>query len=90
MASGLQSKDLLNALYIKCLLATVKGYTLSVPKKKFPKGVKTIVSDEKKRMTFAQIGDQIRIAAFAEFMGRNKTNDEKRKKQIKSNLVEKI
>ena len=90
VASGLQSKDLLDALQVKCLLAPVKGYTLSVPVENLPKGVKTIVSDEKKRMSFAQIGKQIRIAAFAEFMGRNKTIYEKRKKQIRSNLAEKI
>ena len=90
VAAGLQSKDLLDALNVKCLLAPVKGYTLSIPVKNFPLGVKTIVSDEKKRMSFSQIGEQIRIAAFAEFNGRDKNIKEKRKKQITHNLEEKI
>ena len=81
---------MLNALNVKCLLAPVKGYTLTVPVSCASKGVRTIVSDEKKRMSFAQIGDQIRIAAFAEFMGRDKTIAEKRKAQIKELLEEKI
>ena len=89
ISAGLQSKDVLDQLNIPCLLAPVKGYTLSVPVKNTG-NVNTIVSDEKKRMSFAQIGDFIRIAAFAEFAGRDKTIEEKRKRQITQNLEEKI
>lgn len=90
VAAGLYCTDLLANLSINCPLAPVKGYTLSVPVKHFATGVKTIVSDEKKRMSFAQIGDIIRLAAFAEFAGRNKNVEEKRRKQIVALLEEKI
>lgn len=90
VAAGLRSTEVLEQLDVKCLLAPVKGYTLSVPVKNFHKNLKTIVSDEKKRMSFAQIGDVIRIAAFAEFNGRDVEIDEKRKKQIVELLEQKI
>lgn len=90
VSAGLQSIDILNKLNVRCLLAPVKGYTLSIPVENFPMGVQTIVSDENKRMSFAQIGQKIRIAAFAEFMGRDKSISEKRRKQIVKNLEEKI
>lgn len=91
--AGLQSIELMRLIGERVLLAPVKGYTMSVKlegKELEGKLVNYIVSDEKNRMSFSQIGDKIRIAAFAEFRGRDKSKEPRRIEQIKRNLFDNI
>lgn len=91
--AGLQSIELMRLLRERVLLAPVKGYTMSLRlegEELNKKQVNYIVSDEKNRMSFSQIGDKIRIAAFAEFRGRDKSKEPRRIEQIKRNLFDNI
>jgi len=83
LAAGLQSRALAKPLGVALPLYPLKGYSLTVPieAKHLPPVVS--VTDFEKKILYARIGEQLRVAAMVDLVGENTRLDPKRVDSLK-------
>ncbi|MBV8603393.1 MAG: D-amino acid dehydrogenase [Pelomonas sp.] len=83
LAAGLQSRALARPLGLNLPLYPLKGYSLTAPieAKHLPPVVS--VTDFEKKILYARIGEQLRIAAMVDLVGENTELDPKRVDSLK-------
>jgi D-amino-acid dehydrogenase len=75
IAAGLQSRRLAASVGLSLPLYPIKGYSLSAPIRATDKAPDVSVTDFEKKVLYARIGDQLRIAAMADLVGENEALD---------------
>jgi D-amino-acid dehydrogenase len=78
IAAGLHSVALAASLGIRLPLYPIKGYSLSAPIGTAHHAPEISVTDFEKKVLYARIGDQLRIAAMADLVGENEALDPQR------------
>lgn len=78
IAAGLQSRDLVRDLGLDLPLYPLKGYSLTAPVRAEHMVPAVSVTDIEKKVLYAQIGDQLRVAAMADMVGEDTRIDPKR------------
>lgn len=78
IAAGLHSVALAASVGIRLPLYPIKGYSLSAPIGPTHRSPEISVTDFEKKVLYARIGDQLRIAAMADLVGENETLDPQR------------
>lgn len=78
IAAGLHSVALAASVGIRLPLYPIKGYSLSAPIEANHRAPEISVTDFEKKVLYARIGDQLRIAAMADLVGENEEIDPRR------------
>ncbi len=77
---GVWSNELLRPLGIRTNICPVRGYSLTLPVG--PRTPMLSITDPDRRIVFSRLGDAVRIAGFADFVGFDVNNDRKRTEQL--------
>ncbi|MEH0166380.1 D-amino acid dehydrogenase [Paucibacter sp. JuS9] len=75
LAAGLQSRALAQSLGIKLPLYPLKGYSLTAPIGSGHRPPEVSVTDFEKKILYARIGDQLRVAAMVDLVGEDESID---------------
>ncbi|MDI4634412.1 D-amino acid dehydrogenase [Pelomonas sp. V22] len=78
LAAGLQSRSLAAPLGIKLPLYPLKGYSLTAPITAEHRPPEVSVTDFEKKILYARIGDQLRVAAMVDLVGEDESIDPSR------------
>jgi len=78
LAAGIQSRDLAATADIYLPLYPLKGYSLTAPIRPGDRAPEISVTDFERKVLYARIGDQLRVAAMADIVGENVSLDRKR------------
>lgn len=78
LAAGIQSRDLAATADIYLPLYPLKGYSLTAPIRVGDRAPEISVTDFERKVLYARIGDQLRVAAMADIVGENVSLDRKR------------
>ena len=78
LAAGIRSRALADTAGIYLPLYPVKGYSLSAPIRATDRAPEISVTDFERKVLYARIGDQLRVAAMADIVGENTRIDERR------------
>jgi D-amino-acid dehydrogenase len=78
LAAGIQSRTLADTAGIALPLYPLKGYSLSAPIRPTDCGPDISVTDFERKVLYARIGDQLRVAAMVDMVGEDLTLDAKR------------
>ncbi|WP_353957281.1 D-amino acid dehydrogenase [Pelomonas sp. SE-A7] len=78
LAAGLQSRPLAAQLGIRLPLYPLKGYSLTAPIAEGHHPPEVSVTDFEKKILYARIGDQLRIAAMVDLVGEDDSIDPRR------------
>ena len=78
LAAGLASRDLAASAGIALPLYPIKGYSLSAPIEPHHRAPDISVTDFERKMLYARIGHQLRIAAMADLVGADLALDQRR------------
>ncbi len=78
MAAGVQSRDLIGDLGIYLPIYPLKGYSLSVPIGASNKPPEISVTDFERKVLYARIGEQLRVAAMVDMVGEDLSLDPRR------------
>ncbi len=73
LAAGLQSRSLAAPLGIKLPLYPLKGYSLTAPITAEHRPPEVSVTDFEKKILYARIGDQLRVAAMVDLVGEDES-----------------
>jgi D-amino-acid dehydrogenase len=83
LAAGLQSRDLARPLGIALPLYPLKGYSLTAPIEEAHRPPVVSVTDFEKKILYARIGEQLRVAAMVDLVGEDLRLDPKRVDSLK-------
>ncbi|MEO7496355.1 MAG: D-amino acid dehydrogenase [Massilia sp.] len=75
LASGIQSRDLAAGAGLRLPLYPLKGYSLSAPIRPGDLAPEVSVTDFERKVLYARIGDQLRVAAMVDMVGEDLTLD---------------
>lgn len=75
LAAGLQSRALAAPLGIKLPIYPLKGYSLTAPIGAAHRPPEVSVTDFEKKILYARIGDQLRVAAMVDLVGEDESID---------------
>ncbi len=78
LAAGIQSRTLAASAGIYLPLYPIKGYSLSAPIRATDLGPEISVTDFERKVLYARIGDQLRVAAMADIVGEDTRIDPQR------------
>jgi D-amino-acid dehydrogenase len=88
LAAGIQSRTLAQTAGIYLPLYPLKGYSLSAPIRATDTAPEISVTDFERKVLYARIGDQLRVAAMADIVGEDVRIDEKRVAGLKRQVRE--
>ena len=88
LAAGIQSRNLAQTAGIYLPLYPIKGYSLTAPIRATDLAPEISVTDFERKVLYARIGDQLRVAAMADIVGENVRIDEKRVAGLKRQVRE--
>jgi D-amino-acid dehydrogenase len=77
---GAWSENILKPLHIQANIYPMRGYSLTLPPGRAAN--KVSISDLENKMVYSRIGEQIRIAGFADFVGFNTERDNDRTRKL--------
>ena len=90
LAAGIESRTLAATAGIYLPLYPIKGYSLTAPIRATDRAPEISVTDFERKVLYARIGDQLRVAAMADLVGENARIDEKRveglKRQVRATM----
>lgn len=75
IAAGLQSRDLARTIGLSLPLYPLKGYSLTAPIEASHRPPVVSVTDAEKKILYARIGGQLRVAAMADLVGEDASID---------------
>lgn len=75
LAAGIQSRNLAATAGIKLPLYPLKGYSLTAPIRATDRGPEISVTDFERKVLYARIGDQLRVAAMVDMVGEDASID---------------
>ena len=78
LAAGIQSRTLAHSAGIYLPLYPIKGYSLTAPIRATDCAPEISVTDFERKVLYARIGDQLRVAAMADIVGEDVRIDEQR------------
>ncbi len=78
LASGIRSRDLAATAGIDLPLYPLKGYSLSAPIRPGDSGPRISVTDFERKVLYARIGEQLRVAAMVDMVGDDASVDPRR------------
>ena len=78
LAAGIQSRTLAASAGIYLPLYPIKGYSLSAPIRAVDLAPEISVTDFERKVLYARIGDQLRVAAMADIVGEDTRIDQQR------------
>ena len=78
IAAGLQSRELAAKLGLKLPLYPLKGYSLTAPIESAHRPPEVSVTDFERKILYARIGDDLRVAAMVDMVGEDLRLDPKR------------
>jgi D-amino-acid dehydrogenase len=78
IAAGLQSRELARSVGLNLPIYPLKGYSLTAPIGAGHKPPVVSVTDFEKKILYARIGEQLRVAAMADLVGEDLTLDPRR------------
>lgn len=78
LAAGIQSRDLAATAGIYLPLYPLKGYSLSAPIRAHDVAPSISVTDFERKVLYARIGEQLRVAAMVDMVGADKRIDRRR------------
>lgn len=88
LAAGIQSRALAQTAGIYLPLYPIKGYSLTAPIRATDLAPEISVTDFERKVLYARIGDQLRVAAMADIVGENVRIDDKRVAGLKRQVRE--
>ena len=90
LAAGIQSRTLARPAGIYLPLYPIKGYSLTAPIRDSDLAPEISVTDFERKVLYARIGDQLRVAAMADIVGEDVRIDEQRvaglKRQVRDTM----
>ena len=90
LAAGIESRSLAATAGIYLPLYPIKGYSLTAPIRATDCAPEISVTDFERKVLYARIGDQLRVAAMADIVGENVRIDVKRveglKRQVRATM----
>jgi D-amino-acid dehydrogenase len=78
LAAGIQSRDLAASAGLYLPLYPLKGYSLTAPIRATDRAPEISVTDFERKVLYARIGDQLRVAAMVDMVGEDLALDAKR------------
>jgi len=78
LAAGIRSRTLAETVGIYLPLYPIKGYSLTAPIRATDRAPEISVTDFERKVLYARIGDQLRVAAMADIVGENTAIDRQR------------
>lgn len=88
LAAGIQSRSLAASAGIYLPLYPIKGYSLTAPIRDTDLAPEISVTDFERKVLYARIGKQLRVAAMADIVGEDATIDVKRVEGLKRQVRE--
>lgn len=88
LAAGIQSRSLAESAGIYLPLYPIKGYSLTAPIRATDLAPEISVTDFERKVLYARIGDQLRVAAMADIVGENVRIDARRIEGLKRQVRE--
>lgn len=86
VAAGVYSAKLLHGIGINVPIYPVKGHSITVPIRDMAKVPDASITDHRRRMVYARLGDNMRVAGFADLGGYNTSCSESRINNLKQGL----